>query len=148
MTRWRRDIFRDALWEHAGGLSSDARAVAEVYARHADDDGLSSATYPQLMASAGLGRRAAVSAANRELVRAGWLVVARAVSRRPTVYRLAVPGNDTRSASSLPRRNAGRWATAAVTVADGPVSWTVGAAVVVVLPVEAAIVSYVPHRGK
>ena len=96
--RWFRDIYRDAVWE-SEDLSSDEKAVAETYARHARDAaGDKSATadiswlkYPRLMAKAGIGRRDNVKPACDSLVEKGWLVVVREVHRRSTIYRLAIP---------------------------------------------------------
>jgi hypothetical protein len=96
--RWFRDVYRDAVWE-SETLTANEKAVAETYARHARDvNGQKSASadtawveYQRLMAKAGIGRRANVSAATKQLVKDGWLVIHRQSGRRPTVYRLAIP---------------------------------------------------------
>lgn len=75
-TRWFRDIYRDAVWE-SEDLTAVEKAVAETYARHARDANdaktpnadLAWLTYPRLMAKAGIGRRANVSAAVASLAR-------------------------------------------------------------------------------
>lgn len=96
--RWWRDVYRDAIWE-SEDLDSEAKAVAETYARHAKDAeghktqaaNLSWVTYPRLMALAGIGRREGVSRAVQRLVDKGWLTVHHQVSRRATVYRITIP---------------------------------------------------------
>lgn len=100
MERWHRDVYQDAIWDDAT-LSTRARTVAVTYARHARDQAdrrtptadLSWVTYERLMQQTGIGTRRLICAAIRELLAAGWLVVVRAVSRRPTVYRLVVAGS-------------------------------------------------------
>jgi hypothetical protein len=100
MERWYRDVYQDAIWDDTT-LSTRARTVAVTYARHARDQAdrrtptadLSWVTYERLMQQTGIGTRRLISAAIRELLAAGWLVVVRAVSRRPTVYRLVVAGS-------------------------------------------------------
>jgi hypothetical protein len=105
--RWYVDTYRDAVWESAN-LKAEAKAVAEVYARHARDSrGVRSATadlawvtYPRLMQLAGIRRRENVSEVLETLEKAGWLTVVKKVPRRPTDYRLTIPEGEGNHASS------------------------------------------------
>ncbi|MBF9135178.1 hypothetical protein I0C86_40580 [Plantactinospora sp. S1510] len=93
-----RDTYRDAVWE-SDELSAVEKATAETYARYvrnrdgdrAPDADLAWLDYPTLMAKAGIGRRANAAKTAKGLVEKGWLEVVRAVSRRPTLYRLTIP---------------------------------------------------------
>lgn len=97
---WHIDAYRDAVWE-SDALKADAKAVAEIYARHARDDrgdksttaDVAWVTYPRLMAMAGFRRRQNLGAAIGALIDGGWLTVVEQIPRRSPKYRLTIPGD-------------------------------------------------------
>jgi hypothetical protein len=107
--RWPREAWLDAMWDDASALTPNARVVAYAYGRYAKSGDVTWCPYPELMRRTGITRRAAVSAAIKALVEAGWLtVVEHARGRRSTRFRLTLPAASGSDVELLDGRPDGR----------------------------------------